>query len=175
MWLFDFIIGWAIGRTVRNTALAAERSAWTERQKVAHQNALAEREAAQRALHEQQRPLLFILLAFLALIVIIALLTASAHAQEMCDLQHQCYHDDLAHPDRVTPPPAPQYRAPHPVAVEPANLCHLMTIREAPMLPARIVEICTMTPEAEAAIRARMGTHEVEAEPFNAPPWSLPR
>jgi hypothetical protein len=26
-----------------------------------------------------------------------------------CDMQHQCYHMDPAHPDKVTPPPAPQY------------------------------------------------------------------
>jgi len=26
-----------------------------------------------------------------------------------CDMQHQCYHMDPTHPDKVTPPPAPQY------------------------------------------------------------------
>jgi hypothetical protein len=28
---------------------------------------------------------------------------------DSCDFQHQCYHMDPAHPDKVTPPPAPQY------------------------------------------------------------------
>jgi hypothetical protein len=39
-----------------------------------------------------------------------------------CDMQHQCYHMDPAHPDRVTPPPAPQYpaAAPRPPAATPA-------------------------------------------------------
>jgi hypothetical protein len=37
-----------------------------------------------------------------------------AHGQQFkarCDFEQQCYHGDLAHPDRVTPPPAPQYHA----------------------------------------------------------------
>jgi hypothetical protein len=35
---------------------------------------------------------------------------ASKDAPELtCDMQHQCYHMDPAHPDKVTPPPAPQY------------------------------------------------------------------
>ena len=36
------------------------------------------------------------------------------HSPEVdsCDMQHQCYHMDLAHPDKVTPPPAPQYPRP---------------------------------------------------------------
>jgi hypothetical protein len=33
------------------------------------------------------------------------------HSPEVdsCDFQHQCYHMDPAHPDKVTPPPPPQY------------------------------------------------------------------
>jgi gag-polyprotein putative aspartyl protease len=49
--------------------------------------------------------------------------TSGAHAQPLCDMQHHCYetdggpprqvyHMDPAHPDRETPPPAPQYRVP---------------------------------------------------------------
>jgi hypothetical protein len=39
-----------------------------------------------------------------------------------CDFQHQCYHMDPAHPDKVTPPPAPQYPPPleqTPLAIAP--------------------------------------------------------
>lgn len=39
----------------------------------------------------------------------------SSEPELTCDFQKQCYHMDLADPDRVTPPPAPQYPAP-PVA-----------------------------------------------------------
>jgi hypothetical protein len=40
--IIDFLIAFFIGRTARNTAIAAERSAWTEAQKIAYQKALAE-------------------------------------------------------------------------------------------------------------------------------------
>jgi hypothetical protein len=49
--LFDFVVGFIIGRTarntalaVRNTALAADRAAWTEAQKADYQIGLAARE-----------------------------------------------------------------------------------------------------------------------------------
>jgi hypothetical protein len=38
-----------------------------------------------------------------------------------CDMQHQCYHMDPAHPDKVTPPPAPEYATPAPPSVAPAE------------------------------------------------------
>lgn len=48
--------------------------------------------------------------------IIITLLTstvAMANEPELsCDFQHQCYHMDPTHPDKVTPPPAPQYPPP---------------------------------------------------------------
>jgi hypothetical protein len=72
--LFDFFIGLWLGRAARNTALAAERAAWTENMKAKYQNALAEREAAQQALRDRQRPLLYVLLAILAVIVVLAML-----------------------------------------------------------------------------------------------------
>ena len=72
--LFDFVLGFLIGRTARNSAIAAERAAWSENMKAKYQNALAEREAARLALREKQRPLLYILLAIIAALVILALL-----------------------------------------------------------------------------------------------------
>ena len=45
-----------------------------------------------------------------ALLAAALLLSTAAMADELsCDFQHQCYHMDPAHPDKVTPPPAPQY------------------------------------------------------------------
>jgi hypothetical protein len=37
---------------------------------------------------------------------------ALAEPELACDMQHQCYHMDPTHPDKVTPPPAPQYPSP---------------------------------------------------------------
>ena len=88
--------------------------------------------------------------------------------QEICDFEHQCYHSDLAQPDRVTPPPVAQYpraRLPTP-SQEP--LCHLVTIREAPELPARIVEICALSPDQELAVRQGMAQPPVT---MIDPPW----
>lgn len=75
--VIDFILGFFIGRTARNAARAAERAAWTENMKAKYQNALAEREAAQLALREKQRPLLYICLAIIAAIVVVAMLFGS--------------------------------------------------------------------------------------------------
>ena len=72
--VFKFFIGWLIGRTARNIAQIAERAAWSENMKAKYQTALAEREAAQQASRERQRPLLYILLAILAVIVVLAML-----------------------------------------------------------------------------------------------------
>ena len=72
--VIKFFLGWLIGRTARNSALAAERAAWSENMKAKYQTALAEREAAQQALREKQRPLLYILLAFLGVVVVLAML-----------------------------------------------------------------------------------------------------
>lgn len=72
--LFDFVAGFLAGRVVRNTAQIAQTATWTEEMKAAHQSALAERQAAQRALQERQRPLLYILLGFLAVIVLLGAL-----------------------------------------------------------------------------------------------------
>lgn len=71
--VIEFFLGWLIGRTARNTAQIAERAAWSENMKAKYQNALAEREAARLALRERQRPLLYILLAILAVIVVLAM------------------------------------------------------------------------------------------------------
>jgi hypothetical protein len=98
------------------------------------------------------------------------LLTTTAEAQDqICDFEQQCYHGDLA---RVTPPPAPQYpAAPRLAPDEPSSpVCHLATFREAPMLPARIVEICTILPEQEQAIRNRM-QQPIIPDQFAGPPW----
>lgn len=45
-----------LGRTARNVAQIAQESSWTEETKRAYKIAQAEREAAQRALQERQRP-----------------------------------------------------------------------------------------------------------------------
>jgi hypothetical protein len=94
----------------------------------------------------------------------------TAHGQ---DMQGKCYpgqtyHGDLAHPDRITPPPGAQYpRARLPTPSQ-EGLCHLFTIREAPTLPARVVEICQMTPDQELAVRQRMSQPPAA---MLEPPW----
>ena len=67
-WLFDFIIGWAVGRTIHNSALAAERASWTDAMK-----ALAEREAAQPVLREEQKPLQYTLLAIRVVLMVLGM------------------------------------------------------------------------------------------------------
>jgi hypothetical protein len=101
------------------------------------------------------------------------LMVSSANAQKMCDFEHHCYPDapppqiyhDLQ--GNVVPAPAPQYPQPKAIPVPPpvssqvtisANVCKLAKIKDGPDLPARIVEICTMSDEEERAYRemARM-------------------
>jgi hypothetical protein len=109
-------------------------------------------------------------------VLALLLLTTTTEAQDqICDFEQQCYHGDPAHPDRVTPPPAPQYdAAPRLAPDQPSSpVCHLATIREAPMLPARIVEICTIPPAQEQAIRNRI-RQSVIPDQFAGPPWSRP-
>lgn len=96
-----------------------------------------------------------------------------AASEEICDMQGKCYpgqtyHMDLAHPERVTPPPAPQYPRARPPTPSQERLCHLATIREAPQLPARIVEICVLSPDQELAVRQRMSQPPVT---MIEPPW----
>jgi hypothetical protein len=67
---FDFLAGFLAGRIARNTTQIAQRAAWSEGQKV-----LIEREAAQRALQERQRPLLYICLAVIAVVMVLGALT----------------------------------------------------------------------------------------------------
>jgi len=72
----------------------------------------------------------------------------------------QIYHMDHSYPDRVTPPPVPQY-VPGPIAVSPSigpfgHVCHLVTIRQSPQLQPNIVELCTMTESEEQGHRLRM-------------------
>jgi Protein of unknown function (DUF4236) len=108
-----------------------------------------------------------IALIVIGLLVLLLIIATGAHAQPICDLEHQCFHGDLAHPDRVTPPPVAQYpRSAPPPSQEPA--CHLVTIREAPQLPARIVEICALSPDRELSIRQGMAQPPVT---MIDPPW----
>jgi hypothetical protein len=168
--LFDFIVGWVVtgiainsGRTARNTAIMAEIASLTEAQKIELQ---AERAKRAESLKGQNRFLLIVLAVLIGALWALGAITA--HAQEICDFEHQCYHGDLAHPDQVTPPPAPQYPprgAPTP-SQEP--LCRLFTIREAPQLPARIVEICALSPDQELSIRQRTAQPPVT---MIDPPW----
>lgn len=78
------------------------------------------------------------------------------------------YHMDSAHPDQETPPRGAQYRRARLPTPSQERLCHLFTIREAPQLPARIVEICTMTEDQERSIRQRMAQPPVT---MIDPPW----
>jgi hypothetical protein len=52
-----------------------------------------------------------------SIILAALLMSGSAKADQICDMQNHCYngqtyHMDLDHPDRETPPPAPQYPPP---------------------------------------------------------------
>ena len=90
----------------------------------------------------------------------------ASHAAPICDMQgkcwadapHQVYHQDLAHPDVETPPPAPQYPAPEgrSITVSPASQCHLFRIRSVPNIAPQIVEICPVSPDEENEIRQRV-------------------
>ena len=100
------------------------------------------------------------------LIVGLAFLMALSHghaANEMCDMQAHCYpgqtyHMDLAHPERETPPPPSSYRPqPLPPVVNPT--CRIMLVREEGETMFRSVEICTLSPEREQEIRARMRSY----------------
>ena len=62
---------------------------------------------------------------------------------------------DLAHPERETPPPAPSYK-PQPIAPVVNPTCRIMLQREEGETMFRSVEICTLSPEREQEIRARM-------------------
>jgi hypothetical protein len=72
--IVNFLIGYLVVRTARNTATIAERASWSETRKLAHETALVEREAAQRALQASQRPLLIACLGFLAVVFTLAAL-----------------------------------------------------------------------------------------------------
>jgi hypothetical protein len=92
------------------------------------------------------------------------------HADQVCDFEHRCYEDkpqqhyhmDLAHPDVETPPPAPQYpsstvQSGRDIVVQPnaSEGCHLFRIRSVPSIAPQIVEICSIPPNEERAIRER--------------------
>jgi hypothetical protein len=98
--------------------------------------------------------------ALIVIAVLLALMGAgSTHAQTICDFEHHCYPDGgvgqstpnraVTTPNRAIAPPA--------TAQTPGRIiCHLMTIREAPQLPSRIVELCSMPEDEERSIRARI-------------------
>jgi hypothetical protein len=92
-------------------------------------------------------------------ILISALLISSgASAEDACDFEHQCYHMDPSNPDKVTPPPSPQYHVPGNVIVHPAQVCRLMYLKTGPepAFQPQIVELCSMSEEQEQAIRSRV-------------------
>jgi hypothetical protein len=110
----------------------------------------------------------------LALVVGFIAPSLAGHADQVCDFEHRCYEDkpqqhyhmDLAHPDVETPPPAPLYPAPAPasndvqgrdIVVQPngGEGCHLFRIRSVPNIEPQIVEICSIPPDEERAIRER--------------------
>jgi len=89
------------------------------------------------------------------------------HAGQICDYEgkcysagppHQTYHMDLAHPDRETPPPAPEYPRSagqgRDIVVQP-NACRLFKMRSVPNIEPLIVELCAIPESEENAIRAR--------------------
>lgn len=79
-----------------------------------------------------------------------------------CDFQHQCYHMDPTHPDKITPPPAPMYPTTTPPVTihiptqSQGHLCHIVLERRLPDPLFQAVEICTVTPEKETTIRNQM-------------------
>jgi hypothetical protein len=105
----------------------------------------------------------------LALIVGLIALPLVGHADQICDFEHRCYQDqpppqpyhmDLGHPDRETPPPAPQYPPNadqgRDIVVQPnASGCRLFRMRSVPNIEPLIVELCPVSPDEERAIRER--------------------
>jgi hypothetical protein len=115
------------------------------------------------------------------LIIMGALLMTSSAQAQMCDFEKHCY---AAPPPQVyhnlngdvVPPPPPQYPprtvTVHPIApqVEP-NVCKLAKIKDGPDIPARIVEICTMSDEEERAYREMARQREALIPRFNFPQY----
>jgi hypothetical protein len=99
-------------------------------------------------------------------LLLVLLMSSSASAGEMCDMQHRCYPEQPyydIHGNRI-PAPAPQYPQPKPlpvpgqITVQPtiaSNVCKLARIRVAPEAPQTIIEICTMSDEEEKMYRQR--------------------
>ena len=116
--------------------------------------------------------------AWIAFLVALVWLVMSAlhpaKAQQICDLQGTCYggqvyHMDPAHPNRETPPPAPQYHRPTP---QPDRVCHLARMRTDPFSLPTIVELCSMSAEEEQAIRDRTNMAPTTlTAPYGVPPW----
>jgi hypothetical protein len=103
------------------------------------------------------------------------LISSSVHAEEICDFEHQCYHGDLEHPDRVTPPPAPSYQrgptvaAPHSDYQSPSgSQCRLMTISSGPEIPSQIVELCTIPDNQERIYRNLQHQRQAQENARNA-------
>jgi hypothetical protein len=95
-------------------------------------------------------------------LITMAALLISGSAQAMCDFEKHCYNDipppQIYHNlnGDVIPPPPPQYPRPAPSTPQvtiTGNVCKLAKIKDGPNLPARIVEICTMSDEEERAYR----------------------
>jgi hypothetical protein len=99
----------------------------------------------------------------------------AGHAEATCDFEHHCYEDqpqtpqqryhlDPAHPDLETPPPAPEYPQAggqgRSITVQPnaGEGCRLFRMRSVPNIEPLIVEICSIPPDEERAIRERAGS-----------------
>jgi hypothetical protein len=116
-----------------------------------------------------ERSTAMIALKRLALVVGLVASPLVGHAEQICDYEgkcypaeapHQTYHMDPSNPDLETPPPAPQYpapSAPRDIVVRPSASegCHLYKIRSVPNIEPQIVEICSIPPDEERAIRER--------------------
>jgi hypothetical protein len=99
-------------------------------------------------------------------LLLMLLMSSSASAGEMCDMQHRCYPEQPyydIHGNRI-PAPAPQYPQPKPLPVPgqitvqptiPSSICKLVRIRVAPEAPQTIMEICTMSDDEEKMYRQR--------------------
>lgn len=88
-------------------------------------------------------------------IFILWMLFSTAHAEVFCDFEHQCY-DGGADGGRQLAPRAPgQTGRPPTLPSQQAPVCHLMNMREGPMTPFRVVELCSMPPEEEAELHKR--------------------
>jgi hypothetical protein len=112
----------------------------------------------------------------LALAIGLVGLAQVSKADQVCDFEHRCYEDkpqqhyhmDLANPDVERPPPAPQYPAPAPSAAQGRSItvqpnasegCHLFRVRSVPNIEPQIVEICSIPPDEERAIRERANSN----------------